>query len=176
MHHIISVVLSRDRWTEMGWMTKGATTVYLMSAGDVMYEMSEQMIIIMMDWRHAQNSLTGGRSRHGLTSGSQTSNPVLCRDTPKTLQRSGWEETYSWVEGCTTTGCVSMCVFSCVLECRYLHSQDWTQRNMCVWERKRDIKKGRGNVTRGLMEALSSFILITIVADLSVTLATVAVG
>lgn len=55
-HKCCTAPLSRDRWTEMGWMTKGATTVYLMSAGDVMYEMSEQMIIIMMDWRHAQNS------------------------------------------------------------------------------------------------------------------------
>lgn len=43
---------------------------------------------------------------------------------------------------------------------------------MCVRERE----QGRVSVTQGLMGALSSFILIVAVADLSVTLATVAVG
>lgn len=40
----------------MEWVTKGATTVHLMSAGDVMYEMSEQMIIMMMDLQRTQSS------------------------------------------------------------------------------------------------------------------------
>lgn len=38
----------------MEWVTEGVTTVHLMSAGDLMYEMSEQMIIIMMDLQRFQ--------------------------------------------------------------------------------------------------------------------------
>lgn len=46
----------------MECVTKGATTVHLMSAGDVMYEMSEQMIIIMMDlWRARSSRLVTDR-------------------------------------------------------------------------------------------------------------------
>lgn len=63
-------------------MTKGATTVHLMSAGDVMYEMSEQMIIIMMDpWRAESSRLITDKPDTidaGLTSWSQTSNSALC--------------------------------------------------------------------------------------------------
>lgn len=53
-HKCYTVLPSWDRWTEMEWVTKGATTVHLMSAGEVMYDMSEQMIIILMDLWHTQ--------------------------------------------------------------------------------------------------------------------------
>lgn len=67
-------------------------------------------------------------------------------------------------------------VFNHVLEYRYLLSRDLMQENMCVWVCVLETEKGRVSVTQGLMGALSSFILIAAVADLSVTLATVAAG
>lgn len=67
--------------------------------------------------------------------------------------------------------CVSV-VFSHVLVYRYLLYED-ARESVCVLERE----KGRvSSATRGLMGVLSSFILIAVVADLSVTLATVAAG
>lgn len=47
---------------------------------------------------------------------------------------------------------------------------------MCVCVFWTESEKGGVSVTQGLMGALSSFILIAVLADLSVTLATVAAG
>lgn len=62
-------------------------------------------------------------------------------------------------------------VFSHVLVYRYFLRRTYVYHCVCMKERG----KCRVSVTQGLMGALSSFILIAVVADLSVTLATVAV-
>ena len=67
-----------------------------------------------------------------------------------------------------------MCLCAGIYFLRIEHRRTCVYMCVCVCER--ESKKGRASVTQGLMGALSSFILIAAVADLSVTLATVAAG
>ncbi len=83
----------------MEWVTKVATTVHLMSVEEVMYEMPEQMIIIMMDLctqNHSDAADTVWHTRVKLA-------------TPRFAQKH-WEENETYCRVCMQ---LRVCVMGC---------------------------------------------------------------
>lgn len=141
-----------------------------MSAGDLMYEMSEQMIIIMMNLQLSQAATWQAGVKLATLCFTKKLNSVHDGNVNQRL----WECYHRvYKQLCLCDG-----MWNTISKCSVMYFITgiyFLRIAQHVWVSFKEKEKGGVSVTQGLMGALSSFILIAVVADLSVTLATVAV-